>query len=49
MAAGVGWEGGYAAGPEELEAERLFDYGLLAPVATGERWWLRDGDCCEVR
>jgi hypothetical protein len=35
-AAAVGWESGYLQGPEDLEAERLFDYTLLAPLETGE-------------
>lgn len=35
-AGAVGWEPGYLTGPEDLEAERLFDYGLLAPLDTGQ-------------
>jgi hypothetical protein len=35
-AAAVGWEAGYLQGPEDLEAERLFDYTLLAPLETGK-------------
>ncbi len=31
----VGWESGYLQGTEDLEAERLFDYGVLAPLETG--------------
>ncbi|WIA29149.1 hypothetical protein OEZ86_011660 [Tetradesmus obliquus] len=31
----AGWDWDYLQGPEDLEAERLFDYGLLAPVDTG--------------
>ncbi|KAF6266656.1 hypothetical protein COO60DRAFT_1623446 [Scenedesmus sp. NREL 46B-D3] len=31
----AGWEWDYLHGPEDLEAERLFDYGLLAPVEAG--------------
>lgn len=34
-AAAVGWDPAYLNGPEDLEAERLFDYGLLAPLETG--------------
>lgn len=34
-AAAVGWDAGYLSGPEDLEAERLFDYSLLAPLDTG--------------
>eukprot|EP00879_Flechtneria_rotunda_P022569 GHRR01023831.1.p2 GENE.GHRR01023831.1~~GHRR01023831.1.p2 ORF type:complete len:189 (+),score=60.11 GHRR01023831.1:160-726(+) len=34
-AAAVGWDWDYLMGPEDLEAERLFDYGLLAPTQTG--------------
>lgn len=34
-AAAVGWDWDYLLGPEDLEAERLFDYGLLAPVDSG--------------
>lgn len=35
-AAAVGWDLQYLAGPEDMEAERLFDYGLLAPINTGD-------------
>jgi hypothetical protein len=35
-AGAVGWEPGYLTGPEDLEAERLFDYSLLAPLDTGQ-------------
>lgn len=34
-AAAVGWDAKYLLGPEDLEAERLFDYTLLAPLDTG--------------
>lgn len=34
-AAAVGWDSTYLAGPEDLEAERLFDYTILAPIETG--------------
>eukprot|EP00878_Enallax_costatus_P047024 GHUV01057383.1.p1 GENE.GHUV01057383.1~~GHUV01057383.1.p1 ORF type:complete len:500 (+),score=122.35 GHUV01057383.1:95-1594(+) len=34
-ATAVGWDWNYLMGSEDLEAERLFDYGLLAPVETG--------------
>lgn len=35
-AAAVGWAASYLTdGPEDLEAERLFDYGLLAPLDAG--------------
>jgi hypothetical protein len=36
-AGAVGWEPGYLTGPEDLEAERLFDYSLLAPLDTGQQ------------
>ncbi|KAG2501286.1 hypothetical protein HYH03_001088 [Edaphochlamys debaryana] len=32
LALGLGWAPEYVAGPEELEAERLFDFGGLAPA-----------------
>jgi hypothetical protein len=35
-AAALGWSPAYMAGPEELETERLFDYGSLAPLITGD-------------
>jgi hypothetical protein len=31
----AGWDWDYLQGAEDLEAERLFDYGLLAPVDAG--------------
>jgi hypothetical protein len=34
--AAVGWESGYLQGSEDMEAERLFDYAVLAPLETGE-------------
>ena len=37
-AGAVGWDAGYLGGPEDLEAERLFDYGVLAPLESGAEW-----------
>jgi hypothetical protein len=39
----AGWDPSYlSGGPEDLEAERLFDFTLLAPIDTGmESEWLR--------
>jgi hypothetical protein len=34
-AAAMGWEDSYLQGPEDLEAERLFDYSILAPLDAG--------------
>jgi hypothetical protein len=34
-AAAVGWEGTYLQDPEDLEAERFFDYSILAPLDAG--------------
>jgi hypothetical protein len=34
-ASAVGWESSYLQGPEDLEAERLFDYTVLAPLDAG--------------
>jgi hypothetical protein len=35
-AAAAGWSPSYMQGPEDLEAERLFDYGMLAPFESRE-------------
>jgi hypothetical protein len=35
-AGAVGWDAGYLGGPEDMEAERLFDYGILAPLESGD-------------
>lgn len=36
-AAAVGWDTSYLEQPVDMEAERLFDYGILAATNTGEQ------------
>jgi hypothetical protein len=40
-AGAVGWETSYLQQPADLEAERLFDYGILAPATTGGESFVR--------